>query len=96
MTELFNGRSELQPPYHVIQITRVDTYRDGGSLFVELIINTVTTNVCKDNRINSETKGIWFDRYPDRQGAVQLPEELVDRINLLLDVFENSGKCRRC
>jgi hypothetical protein len=96
MSSLFDGRSELQPPYHVVQIVRTDTYRDGGSLHVELIINTVKAVVCRDGRINSTTKGIWYDRYPERQGAVPLPEELVTKLIMLLDSYENLNKCRRC
>lgn len=89
---LFDGQANLQPPYHepfvVIDTdgeTRArNTYRDGGTLQLNVVINTVHTQVYRDWRIRSATRGKWFDRYPDREGATELPPELSERLDKFL------------
>lgn len=87
---LFDGNAQLQPPYHEAVVLddsaaqARNTYRDGGTLQLNVVINTVRTQVYRDRRISSSTRGKWFDRYPGHEGATELPAELAAHLDKLL------------
>lgn len=61
-----------------------NTYRDGGTLRLNVVINMVHTQVFRDWRLSSTTRGKWFDRYPGHDGAQELPLELSERLDKFL------------
>ncbi len=55
-------------------ITKIGTYRDGGTHVVEVVFeDTKTRELYIDNRIGSLTKGEVYDNYPGRESK---PSEL--------------------
>jgi hypothetical protein len=79
---LFEGDAQLQPPYYApIQVLKMNAYRDGGTIALTIILNTKETQVFQDRRIRTETRGVWFDRYPSHEDAVPVPAELAAQLD---------------